>query len=123
VKWLKDFFLNRHEGQPSFGLHRLTGVLMAVYLIPHVFVNSFALLYGPEGYDRATEAAQKLHWLEILIILGVAFHMFNGIRITWVDFFQATRSRKQLYWVVGALTMIVLLYTLYVYIPRMIGEH
>jgi succinate dehydrogenase / fumarate reductase cytochrome b subunit len=122
VNWLKDFFLNRHEGQLSFGIHRLTGILMAIYLIPHVFVNSFALLYGPEGYDRATEAAQRLHWLEILIILGVAFHMFNGIRITWVDFFRGTRLRRRLFYVAGAFTMLALFYSLYVYIPRMLGE-
>lgn len=122
MKWLKDFFLNLHEGQPSFGLQRLTGILMAVYLIPHVFLNSYALLYGAQGYNKATQAAQTLHWLEILIILGVAFHMFNGIRLICVDFFRGTRSRKRLFWVAGALTTIVLLYSLYIYIPRMISH-
>jgi len=122
VNWLKDFLLNRHEGQPSFGLHRLTGILLAVYLVPHIFLNGYALLFGPEKYDEATLMAQKLYWLELLIILGVAFHMFNGIRIIAVDFLSATRSRKTLFWIAGALTALTMIYSLYIYIPKMVGH-
>jgi succinate dehydrogenase / fumarate reductase cytochrome b subunit len=121
VKWVKDFILNKHEGQPSFGLQRLTGILLAIYLIPHVFVNSYAFLFNAEAYDQATAFAQKLHWLEVLIILGVAFHLFNGIRVIAVDFFAATRRRKPLFWLASALTAVVMIYTLYVYIPKMFG--
>ena len=122
MNWLRDFFLNRHEGQPSFGLHRLTGILLAVYLIPHIFLNGYALLFGPEKYDEATLMAQKLHWLELLIILGVAFHMFNGIRIIAVDFFSATRRRKTLFWIASALTAITMIYSLWIYVPKMLGH-
>ena len=122
MNWLKDFLLNRHEGQPSFGLHRLTGILLAAYLVPHIFLNGYALLFGPEKYDEATLMAQKLHWLELLIILGVAFHMFNGIRIIAVDFLSATRSRKALFWIAGALTALTMIYSLYIYIPKMVGH-
>jgi succinate dehydrogenase / fumarate reductase cytochrome b subunit len=122
VNWLRDFILNRHEGQPSFGLQRLTGILLAIYLIPHVFLNGYALLFGPEKYNEATLAAQKLHWLELLIILGVAFHLFNGVRIIIVDFLSATRSRKLLFWIAGGLTAVVMLYSVYIYIPKMFGH-
>ena len=122
MNWLKDFVLNRHEGQPSFGLQRLTGILLAVYLIPHVFLNGYALLFGAGKYDEATMAAQKLHWLELLIILGIAFHMFNGIRLIAVDFFSATRSRKRLFWIASVLTAIVMIYSIYIYIPKMFGH-
>ena len=122
MSWLKDFLLNKHEGQPSFGLQRLTGILLAVYLIPHVYLNGYALLFGPEKYNASTEMAQKLHWLELLIILGVAFHMFNGIRIMSVDFFGATRSRKTLFWVACAITAVVMTYSIWIYIPKMVGH-
>jgi succinate dehydrogenase / fumarate reductase cytochrome b subunit len=122
MNWLKDFFLNRHEGQPSFGLHRLTGILLAVYLIPHIFLNGYALIFGPEKYNEVTTMAQKLHWLEVLIILGVAFHMFNGMRIIAVDFFAVTRSRKLLFWITVALTAVTMIYSLYIYIPKMMGH-
>lgn len=122
MKWLKDFILNLHEGQPSFGLQRLTGILMAIYLLPHVFLNSYALLGGAPAYNRATAFAQKLYWLEVLIILGVAFHTFNGIRIIVGDFFAATNSRKRLFWISSILTAIVFLYSLYIYVPRMLGH-
>lgn len=122
MKWLRDFLLNRHEGQPAFGLQRLTGILLAIYLIPHVYLNGFVLMFGPEKYDASTEMAQKLHWLELLIILGVAFHMFNGIRIIAVDFFAATRSRKALFWIAGALTVVVMMYSISIYMPKMFGH-
>lgn len=122
MNWFKDFLLNRHEGQPSFGLHRLTGILLAVYLVPHIFLNGYALLFGPEKYDEATLMAQKLHWLEVLIILGVAFHMFNGIRIIAVDFFAVTRARKTLFWIATALTAVTMIYSLYIYVPKMLGH-
>lgn len=122
MNWLKDFLLNKHEGQRSFGLQRLTGILLAIYLIPHVFLNGFALFFGPEKYTESTAMAQKLHWLELLIILGVVFHMFNGIRIICVDFFAATRSRKSLFWIASALTAVVMIYSICVYIPKMFGH-
>lgn len=122
MEWLKDFLLNRHEGQPSFGLQRLTGILLAIYLIPHIFLNGYALLFGAEKYTEATMMAQKLHWLELLIILGVAFHLFNGARIIAVDFFSATRSRKALFWIASALTAIVMIYSLSLYFPKMMGH-
>lgn len=122
MNWLKDFLLNRHEGQPSFGLQRLTGILLAIYLIPHVFLNGFALMLGPEKYTEATLAAQKLHWLELLIVLGIAFHMFNGVRIIAIDFFSLTRARKPLFWLAGALTVLVMIYSIYIYIPKMFGH-
>ena len=122
MNWVKDFFLNRHEGQRSFGLHRLTGILLAIYLIPHVILNGYALFFGAEKYDAATKMAQKLHWLELLIILGVAFHMFNGVRIIAVDFLSATRSRKLLFWIASGLTAIVMIYSIYIYIPKMFGH-
>ena len=122
MNWLKDFLLNRHEGQPSFGLHRLTGLLLAIYLIPHIFLNGYAMVFGPEKYNEATEMAQKLHWLELLIILGVAFHMFNGVRIIIVDFLSATRSRKSLFWIASALTAITMIYSLWIYVPKMMGH-
>ena len=122
MNWLKDFFLNRHEGQRSFGLQRLTGILLAVYLIPHVLLNGYALFFGAGKYNEATTAAQKLHWLELLIILGIAFHMLNGIRIIAVDFLSVTRSRKLLFWITSALTAVVMIYSIYIYIPKMFGH-
>jgi succinate dehydrogenase/fumarate reductase cytochrome b subunit len=122
MKWLKDFLLNRHEGQPSFGLQRLTGILLALYLLPHVFLNGYALMFGAGAYNEATRGAQKLHWLELLIILGVAFHLFNGIRIIAVDFLSATRSRKGLFWIASALTAAVMIYSVVVYIPKIFGH-
>jgi succinate dehydrogenase / fumarate reductase cytochrome b subunit len=120
--WIQDFTLNKHWGQVSFGLHRITGVLLAIYLIPHILLNSSALVFGPKAYTEITGSVQgpAFHFLELAIILGVAFHLFNGVRLILVDFFRMTRSQKKLFNWVMALTAAAMIYSLWVYLPKML---
>lgn len=122
MSWINDFTLNKHWGQVSFGLQRLTGILLAIYLIPHILLNSSALLFGSKAYTEMTGAVQgpAFHFLELAIILGVAFHMFNGVRLILADFFRMTRRQKVLFNWVMALTAAVMVYSLWIYIPKML---
>ncbi len=122
MSWMNDFTLNKHWGQVSFGLQRLTGILLAIYLIPHILLNSSALVFGPKAYTEMTGAVQGpvFHFLELAIILGVAFHLFNGVRLILADFFRMTRGHKKLFYWVMALTAGVMVYSLWVYLPKML---
>ena len=124
MKCLKDFLLNKNTGQWSFGLHRLTGVLLAIYLIPHIIVNSAALWGGAEAYNRLSGMVQgpAFHFLEIAIILGVAFHLTNGIRIILVDLFPWSKAQQKLLTASIVLTGLVLVYSIYVYLPKLLGH-
>lgn len=119
---LKDSYLNRHTGQWSFVLQRITGILLAIYLIPHILVNSAALFGGESAYDRVTLSVQGGIWhiLEILIILGVSFHLFNGIRIIMVDLCGLTsdRAQKGLLFFACSMTALVFIYCLYYYLCK-----
>ncbi len=47
--------------------------------------------WGPEAYDRVTEAYKNpaVHVLELGLVLAVLFHSINGIKITLIDFFPS----------------------------------
>ena len=76
------------EGQWAFVLHRLSGVAIALYLLLHV-VDISLVMYGPDGpFDRFLAFYHKWPFRIglILVMAGVAYHAFNGLRIIVMDF-------------------------------------
>ncbi len=79
-----------HEGQWSWMFHRITGVAVILFLFAHV-VDTAVIGWGPEAYDRVTEAYKNpaVHVLELGLVLAVLFHSINGMKITLIDFFPS----------------------------------
>lgn len=123
--WLKDSYINRHFGQWSFYINRLTGLIIAIYLPVHIVINSIALIFGGEAYTRALAAMDTpiLKVLEVLLITAVGFHMFNGIRILLVDFFKMTRSQGVLTIFVFVLSIALFVGALVMYWPYIVGTN
>lgn len=74
-------------GQWSWVAHRVTGVGIMAFLIGHI-VDTFAVGFGPEVYDKAVEL-YKQWWFapfEVLLVGAVIYHAFNGLRIIAFDF-------------------------------------
>lgn len=90
-----------NTGTLAWLLHRVTGVALAVYLIPH-FISINAARGGPAALDAelAGFATPLFAVAEWLLIGAVAFHAFNGLRIIAVDFFDLSRRQKLLFWLV-----------------------
>lgn len=122
--WLKDSYINRHFGQWSFYINRLTGLVVAIYLPLHIVVNSIALIFGEEAYTRTLAAFDTpiLKICEVLLIAAVGFHMFNGIRILLVDFFKMTRSQGILTFFVFILSIALFIGALVLYWPIITGS-
>ncbi len=102
-----EFRLNRHAGQWAFGLQRVTGLLLVLYLAPHVLLNGTALLYGPDAYN---ELAGRLstplaHGVELAVIAAVLAHLGNGVRIILMDLFALSRQQKKITAVFGVVTL------------------
>jgi len=132
MKIIKDLYISvgrdtvvKHHGLWFFGFQRLTGFLLAIYLIPHILVNSAALYNGAETYDLIVKYIQGpiFHYLEVLIVLGVFFHLFNGLRIIIADFFALTRRQGTLLTLASVSTALIFAYTVWVYWPKLIGAH
>ncbi|MEQ8186784.1 MAG: hypothetical protein ABRQ39_02335 [Candidatus Eremiobacterota bacterium] len=92
-----------------FAGQRVSGVLLAMYLIAHIFIISTATIFGPQTFS---DIMVKMHhpvlvFLEMLLFAGVIAHMLNGLRITICDFFGLTKSQKQLIAVIAVIGFFV----------------
>ena len=109
-------------GTVAWLLHRLSGVALAVYLVPH-FVSVNAARGGPAALDAelAGFATPLFAAAEYLLVLTVAFHLLNGLRIIAIDFLDLSRRQKLLFWLVIAGCTAVFLAASTLFVPRILG--
>lgn len=84
----------------AFWIHRITGIVVTVFLFFHIWTLS-AVFRGKDAYDYAiSKFDTKFGYLfQYVLLLAVAIHLLNGIRITMSDFCGLTRSQKKLLWI------------------------
>ena len=123
-KYVDEVGLNANVGTWSWLLHRITGVILVVYLFMHIFVLSSSL-GGGVTFDKWLSTVQNpvFHFLEIGLAAVVAFHLLNGLRITITDFFFVTKAHKAIFWVAMIIFLIFLIITLIVFLPRIFSPH
>ena len=70
-------------GWLAFALNRLTGLILAAYLIVHLVVIS-ELASGPAGWNRllGTFGSRPFLLGDVLLIAAVVYHGLNGLRVT-----------------------------------------
>jgi succinate dehydrogenase / fumarate reductase cytochrome b subunit len=103
----------------AFALNRLTAIGLTVYLFLHLAVLSL-LLRGPEAWDSFVEMAHSPIFLtlDVILLFGVVFHMFNGIRVALVGMGVAHRQQRGLFYGLVGIAMAlfiigaVLIYTM-----------
>jgi len=95
----KDLLKNRNPGMLSFWIHRVTGVAVTIFLFLHIFTLS-AVFRGKDAYDYAISKfdTKSGYIFQYILLLAVAVHLLNGIRITVADFWGLTRFQKKLLW-------------------------
>lgn len=99
------------EGMWSWVGHRITGVLIFVFLLVHVLDTSLVRV-SPEAYDAviATYKNPVVGLGEAGLVAAILFHAFNGIRIMLVDFWRsgARYQRQMFYGVLGLFALVYL---------------
>jgi succinate dehydrogenase / fumarate reductase cytochrome b subunit len=110
-------------GNIAWLLHRLTGVAIAVYLVLH-FITIGSSRQGPEVFDATLESYTAPVWkvAECLLIMAVAFHIFNGLRIIVIDFFDLSPKQKLLFWLVMGACAIVLIAVSVLFLPKILSQ-
>jgi len=123
-KYVDEVGLNPNVGTWAWFLHRLTGVILVIYLFMHLFVLSSSL-GGGENFNKWLSTVQNpvFHFLEIGLAAVVAFHLLNGLRITITDFFFVTKAHKTIFWIAMIIFSILLIVTLIVFLPRVFSHH
>lgn len=96
----KDLVKNRNPGMVSFWIHRVAGVAVTIFLFLHIFTLS-SVFRGKDAYDYAISKfdTKSGYIFQYVLLLAVAVHLLNGIRITVVDFWGLTRIQKKLLWI------------------------
>ncbi len=109
-------------GQWSWLLHRVTGVALAVYLLPH-FITINNARGGAAALDEALGwyTGPMIAAAEWLIVMAAVFHAFNGLRIIAVDFFDLSHRRRLLFALVLGACAVVLLASSFLFVPRLLA--
>ena len=98
-----------HEGMWSWVGHRITGVLIFVFLLVHVLDTSLVIV-SPQSYDAVISSYKNpITGLgEAGLVAAVLFHAFNGIRIMLVDFWsKGPTYQRRMFWAVIAIFVIL----------------
>jgi len=83
----------------AYTLHRITGLALLFYLIPHIFVTG-QRIRGQEAWDRLMEFLTQpiFHFLEFLLFLAFAYHVCNGLRLVFTELGMALgKPRRPVY--------------------------
>ena len=92
----------------AFALNRLTAIGLTVYLFLHLAVLSL-LLQGEEGWDQFLAIAKSPAFLvlDVVLLFGVVYHMFNGIRVALVGMGVAHTKQKGLFYGLVGIGMVL----------------
>ena len=97
------------SGQWAFVGHRISGVLVFLFLLLHI-VDVSLINLSAEIYDEVHELYGNvvLRVFEVGLLFALLFHSLNGIRIVALDFFPgAVRNERRLLSAVVVLTLAV----------------
>lgn len=114
--------LNFTPGMVAWALHRITGVLLVCYLFAHIILLG-AALKGAAAFDSAMAGLRTpfFTFLESAIVVVVAYHMFNGLRIIAVEFGSLTRRQQKIFWLVITGSITTMACTGWVFVERALG--
>ena len=104
----KDLIKNKNPGMLAFWIHRITGITIVIFFFLHIWTLSSAF-HGKEAYDHAiSKFDTKIgYFFQYILLLAVAAHLLNGIRITVADFWRLTRIQKKLLWLSLCIFLII----------------
>ncbi|MEW6033589.1 MAG: succinate dehydrogenase, cytochrome b556 subunit [Chloroflexota bacterium] len=109
-------------GMWAFVLHRISGLVIALYGVAHLVVVSTAAVDG--AFDRVMEAFH-MPWviaLELLLIAAVLYHLLNGFRLLLFDIGVGVRQQKPLFWGLMGLGVVLMLFIADAILPLVLGR-
>lgn len=99
-----------HEGMWSWVAHRVTGVLIFLFLLVHV-LDTALVRVSPEAYNAVIGTYKNpiMGLGEAGLVAAIAFHAFNGLRIILVDYSaKGAKYQRVMLWVVVGLCVVTM---------------
>lgn len=114
-KWLfgrnSEFWpTNMKTGMWAWVGHRLTGILLVVYVFLHLSFLTQASL-NQESFDQLMlRMSQPLFvFLDFLLVCAVIFHAMNGLRVVLFDMGIGIRRQKLVFWIAMAISAVLII--------------
>jgi succinate dehydrogenase / fumarate reductase cytochrome b subunit len=98
------------EGMWSWVLHRITGLAIFFFLLVHI-LDSAVLGISPEAYNAVIGTYKNpiMGLGETVLVMAIAFHALNGIRIILIDFWsKGAKYQKIMFWTVIVLWVVLM---------------
>jgi succinate dehydrogenase / fumarate reductase cytochrome b subunit len=88
-------------GMWAWILFRISGLVLAVYLLVHIWVISQGRVSGAETLDSFFETFDKplLVFLDLVLVGAVLYHALNGVRVLLMDFGIGIQRHKAVFWI------------------------
>ena len=102
-------YTHTRVGWWAWALHRVTGIALVLYLFAHIGVISTAIA-GGKTFDDVLAFLQTPLFvvLDLLLLAALVYHAANGIRVILFDLGIGIRAQAAFWWVVVAVTVVVL---------------
>jgi succinate dehydrogenase / fumarate reductase, cytochrome b subunit len=94
----------------SWVLHRITGLAIFFFLLVHI-LDSAVLGISPEAYNAVIGTYKNpiMGLGETVLVMAIAFHALNGIRIILIDFWsKGAKYQKIMFWTVIVLWVVLM---------------
>lgn len=97
-------------GMWAWLLFRISGLVVAGYLLVHIVVISQARVSGDRTLDGIFKLFDKPLFvlLDLLLVWAVLFHAFNGVRVVMMDLGVGIRRHKAVFVTVMTLAVVSL---------------
>ena len=98
------------EGMWSWVLHRITGLAIFFFLLVHI-LDSAVLGISPAAYNAVIGTYKNpiMGLGETALVMAIAFHALNGLRIILIDFWsKGAKYQRAMIWIVIVLWVILM---------------
>ncbi|TFH41561.1 MAG: hypothetical protein E4G94_07750 [ANME-2 cluster archaeon] len=92
-------------GMWSWLLQRITGLLLVLYLLVHMWGFHFRNVRTPP--DQVFDFVLSGNFFLILLILMI-YHGFNGVRVVTIDIIGGIRFQRWMFWIIVVLGLVFL---------------
>jgi len=119
-KWLfgknSEFWpTNMKTGMWAWVGHRITGIILVVYVFMHLTFLSTASTSSAGFADLMKTTAQPAFvFMDFLLVCAVIYHAMNGFRVILFDMGIGIRKQKLVFWVMMAISAIIVVIAFYV---------
>lgn len=127
-KWLfgrnSEFWpTNMKTGMWAWVGHRLTGIILVVYVFMHLSFLSTASV-DEKGFASLMETTAQPAFvlMDFLLVCAVIYHAMNGFRVVLFDMGIGIRKQKLVFWIMMAISAVIVAVAFFVLFDKGLFE-